>query len=162
MQWLVIFKLVVLLTVANGTPVLAAKLFGKYLNQPLDCGVTFVDGRPVFGDAKTIRGIIFSLMAATITAPALGFAWTCGLIVASVAMSGDLLSSFLKRRLSLPPSSRATGIDQIPECLLPTMAIRSTLGLGAFDVLSVVIIFFLGQVILSRLFFQWNIRNRPY
>ena len=90
MQWLVIFKLVVLLTVANGTPVLAAKLFGKYLNQPLDCGVTFVDGRPVFGDAKTIRGIIFSLMAATITAPALGFAWTCGLIVASVAMSGDL------------------------------------------------------------------------
>ena len=52
----------------------------------------------------------------------LGFAWTCGLVVASVAMSGDLLSSFLKRRLSLPPSSRATGIDQIPECLLPTIA----------------------------------------
>jgi CDP-2,3-bis-(O-geranylgeranyl)-sn-glycerol synthase len=68
----------------------------------------------------------------------------------------------LKRRLNLPPSSRATGIDQIPECLLPTVAIRSTLGLTAFDVLSVVIIFFVGEVLLSRLLFKWYIRNRPY
>ena len=162
MQWLLILKLVILLTVANGTPVIVGKLFGNYFNQPLDGAVKFVDGRPVFGHSKTIRGIILSLVAATVTAPALGFAWTSGLIIASAAMSGDLLSSFLKRRLSLPPSSRATGIDQIPECLLPTLTIRSTLGLGAFDVVSVVIIFFLGQVILSRLFFRWNIRNRPY
>src|ERR1700758_346955 len=108
MQWLVIFKLVVLLTFANGTPVIAGTLFGKHLNQPLDCGVTFVDGRPVFGNAKTMRGIMLSLVATTVTAPALGLAWMCGLIIASVAMSGDLLSSFVKRRLSLPPSSRAT------------------------------------------------------
>jgi CDP-diglyceride synthetase len=147
MQWLLIFKIVVLLTVANETPVIAGKLFG---NQPLDWGVAFVDGRPVFGHSKTIRGIILSLVAATVTAPVLGFAWTCGLIIASGAMSGDLLSSFVKRRLSLPASSRATGIDQIPECLLPTIAIRSTLGLSACDVVSVVIIFFLGQVLLSR------------
>jgi len=162
MQWLLVLKLVLLLTVANGTPVIAGKLFGNYFNRPLDCDVAFVDGRPVFGHSKTMRGIILSLVTATAIAPALGFAWTSGLIIASVAMSGDLLSSFLKRRLSLPPSSRATGIDQIPECLLPTIAIRSTLGLGAFDVVSVVIIFFLGQVLLSRLFFRWNIRNRPY
>jgi hypothetical protein len=162
MQWLLIFKLVVLLTVANGTPVIAGKLFGKYFSQPLDWGVAFIDGRPIFGRSKTIRGIILSLVAATVTAPVLGFAWTSGLIIATVAMSGDLLSSFLKRRLSLAPSSRATGIDQIPECLLPTIAIRLTLGLGVVDIVSVVIIFFLGQVILSRLFFKWNIRNRPY
>jgi len=162
MRWLLIFKLVVLLTVANGLPVIAGKLFGRYFNQPLDGGITCVDGRPVFGHSKTIRGIILSLVAATATAPLLGFAWTCGLVVASVAMSGDLLSSFLKRRLSLPPSSRATGIDQIPECLLPTIAIRSILGLGVFDIVSVVIVFFLGQVLLSRLLFRWNIRNRPY
>jgi hypothetical protein len=75
---------------------------------------------------------------------------------------GDLSSSFLKQRLNLPPSSRATGIDQVPECLLPAIAVRSTLGLTAFDVISVVIIFFAGEVLLSRLLFKWNIRNRPY
>ena len=46
MQWLLILKLVVLLTVANGAPVIATKLFGKFLNQPLDRGASFVDGRP--------------------------------------------------------------------------------------------------------------------
>ena len=162
MQWLLILKLVALLAVANGVPVFAGRLFGAYFNQPLDFEVSFVDGRPVFGRSKTIRGIVLSLVTTTALAPLLGFEWTWGLIVVSVAMISDLSSSFLKRRLSLPPSSRATGIDQIPECLLPTLAIRSTLGLDAFDVVSVVIIFFLGEVILSRLLFRWRIRNRPY
>ena len=101
-------------------------------------------------------------MATTAFAPILGFEWIQGLIIASAAMIGDLSSSFLKRRLDLPPSSRARGIDQIPECLIPAVAIRSTLGLTAIDVLSVVIIFFAGAMLLSRLLFNWNIRNRPY
>ena len=162
MQWLLIVKLVVLLTVANGAPVIATKLFGKFLNQPLDRGASFVDGRPILGPSKTLRGIVLSIVATTAFAPMLGFDWIDGLIVASAAMIGDLSSSFLKRRLNLQPSSRATGIDQIPECLLPTVAIRSTLGLTAFDVLSVVIIFFVGEVLLSRLLFKWDIRKRPY
>lgn len=162
MQWLLIVKLVVLLTVANGAPVIAAKLFGKFLNQALDRNAAFVDGRPIFGPSKTLRGIVLSLAATTAFAPILGFQWTDGLIIASAAMIGDLSSTFLKRRLNLPPSSRATGIDQIPECLLPAVAIRSTLGLTALDVVSVVIIFFVGEVLISRLLFKWNIRNRPY
>jgi hypothetical protein len=101
-------------------------------------------------------------MATAAFAPILGLDWIDGLIIASAAMIGDLSSSFLKRRLNLPPSSRATGIDQVPECLLPAIAIRSTLGLTAFDVISVVFIFFVGEVLLSRLLFKWNIRNRPY
>lgn len=118
--------------------------------------VLFLDAR------KRYAGSYFHFMATTAFAPILGFEWIDGVIIASAAMTGDLSSSFLKRRLNLPPSSRATGIDQIPECLLPTVAIRSTLGLTAFDVLSVVIIFFVGEVLLSRLLFKWYIRNRPY
>ena len=101
-------------------------------------------------------------MATSAFAPILGFDWIDGFIIASAAMVGDLSSSFLKRRLNLPPSSRATGIDQIPECLLPAIAIRSALGLTVFDVISVVIIFFVGELLLSRLLFNWNIRDRPY
>jgi hypothetical protein len=43
MQWLLIFMLGVLLTVANGAPLIATKLFGKFLNQPLDRGAAFID-----------------------------------------------------------------------------------------------------------------------
>ena len=162
MQWLLSLKLVVLLTVANGIPAVAWRVFGEYFNRPLDGGVTFFDRQPIFGHSKTIRGIILPLVAATASAPLLGLEWVSGLCVGGVAMLGDLVSSFLKRRLNMPPSSRSTVIDQIPECLLPTLAIRSTLGLGAFDVIFVVIIFFLGHIMLSQLFFRWNIRNRPY
>jgi hypothetical protein len=105
---------------------------------------------------------VLSLMATTAFAPILGFEWIDGLIIASAAMVGDVSSSFLKRRLNLRPSSRATGIDQIPECLLPAIVVRSTLGLTVFDVISVVTIFFVGEVLLSRLLFKWNVRNRPY
>jgi len=86
MQWLLIFKLVVLLTVANGAPVIATKLFGKFLNQPLDRSAAFIDGRPILGSSKTLRGIVLSLMATTAFAPILGFEWIDGLIVASAAM----------------------------------------------------------------------------
>jgi CDP-2,3-bis-(O-geranylgeranyl)-sn-glycerol synthase len=161
MPRLKIFKLVVLVTIANGAPIVG-KLLGRNLNGPLDRGVVFVDGRPIFGASKTIQGIIVSLLAASATAPLLGFAWTYGLVIASAAMAGDLLSSFSKRRLRLPSSSRATGLDQIPEVLLPAVAIRSRLGLSAFDVVAVVILFFLGQTLLSRVLFRLNIRKHPY
>ena len=65
MQWLLIFKLLVLLTVANGAPVIATKLFGKFLNQQLDRGAVFIDGRPILGRSKTVRGIVLSIMATT-------------------------------------------------------------------------------------------------
>jgi hypothetical protein len=159
MQWLLILKLLFLLAVANSSPVIARKLLGKSLNQPLDCGVAFLDGRPLFGRSKTIRGIVISLIATSAFAPVIGFDWISGLTVASVAMVGDLSSSFLKRRFDLSPSSRAIGIDQVPESLFPTVAVRSILGLSPFDIILVVIIFFLGEILFSRLLFKWNIRN---
>ena len=49
MQWLLSLKLVVLLTVANGIPAVAWRVFGEYFNRPLDGGVAFFDRQPIFG-----------------------------------------------------------------------------------------------------------------
>ena len=88
--------------------------------------------------------------------------WKIGLVVASMAMAGDLLSSFLKRKLRFQPSSRATGLDQIPESLFPALACRSMLDLSAIDTAAVVVIFFVGEIVLSRLLFKWHVRDRPF
>ena len=162
MQLTLILQLLVLLTLANGSPVIAKKLLGKFLNQPLDRGTAFFDGQPLFGSSKTVRGIILSILTTTGFAPVIGLEWKIGFTVATMAMVGDLFSSFVKRRLRLAPSSRATGLDQIPECLFPALACRSVLDLTLIDIVSVVAIFFVGEMMLSRLLFKWHVRERPF
>ena len=162
MQLHLILKFVLLLAIANGTPVLAEKLLGRFLSYPLDAGKTFIDGRPLFGSSKTIRGIVVAVLATSACAPVLGVAWTIGFLVGLAAMAGDLLSSFIKRRIGRPPSSRALGLDQIPESLLPALACKSLLALTVADVVLVVALFSIGELILSRLLFKMHIRKEPY
>jgi hypothetical protein len=89
MQPVLILKLLILIAVANGTPVLAKKLFGEFLAQPLDGGATFFDGRPIFGPSKTIRGLVLSVLATLLFAMLLGFTWQLGFVVAVAVMAGD-------------------------------------------------------------------------
>jgi hypothetical protein len=162
MQLLPILKLLVLLALANGAPIAAKKIFGSRFSFSLDAGWKFLDGRPFFGPSKTIRGILASIFVTTASAPLIGLDLTTGATAASAAMAGDLFSSFVKRRLNFPPSSRALGLDQIPESLLPMLACRDALSLTAADIALGVAIFFVGELILSRLLFHLHLRDRPY
>jgi len=77
-------------------------------------------------------------------------------------MTGDLTSSFIKRRIGVAPSSTALGLDQIPEALLPALVCKNVLALTVVDVISIVALFFIGEVILARLLFKLHIRDEPY
>lgn len=162
MHPLAILQITSLLAVANGTPVVAKKLLGDRFARPLDGSLAFVDGRPLFGASKTVRGVLLAVIVTTACAPLLGLEVKTGALAAAIAMAGDLFSSFVKRRLDLRPSSRAVGLDQVPESLFPALACRSALSLTALDIVLVVAIFFAGEVLLSRLLFKWHIRDRPY
>jgi CDP-archaeol synthase len=162
MQPFPILQAMVLLTLANGTPVIAKKIFGRCFALPLDAGVTFFDRRPLFGPSKTIRGIVFAVLVTTAGAPLIGLDWSVGAIAAAAAMAGDLCSSFIKRRLNFPPSSRALGLDQVPESLLPLLACRAALSLTAVDIALGVGIFFIGELILSRILYRAHLRDEPY
>ncbi|MGE5271519.1 MAG: CDP-archaeol synthase [Thiohalocapsa sp.] len=155
-------QLLLLLGVANGAPVVAKKLFGRVGMWPLDGGARFADGRPVLGPSKTWRGVLASLAATSAAAPLVGLSPGIGAVVGATAMAGDLLSSFLKRRLGRVSSSRATGLDQIPEALFPLLACRAALALSAADIAAGVVLFFVGEVVLSRLFYRLGLRDRPY
>ena len=85
-----------------------------------------------------------------------------GALVAGAAIAGDLFSSFMKRRLGLPPSSMAIGLDQIPESLLPLLASRVVLPVGWLDIVVGVIIFFGAELVLSRILFKLRLRDKPY
>jgi len=157
-----ILQALILLTLANGTPVVAKKVFGQSFALPLDAGLTFFDGRPLFGPSKTIRGIVFSVLVTALGAPLIGLDWSVGAIAAAAAMAGDLCSSFVKRRLNFPPSSQALGLDQLPESLLPLLACRAALSLTAVDIALGVGLFFVGELILSWILYRAHLRDEPY
>ena len=162
MHPLVIAKLLSLLVLANGTPVIARDILGRRFSGPLDRGVRFLDRQPLFGPSKTVRGILLSVAATSLCAPLLGLHWGIGFRVGSAAVAGDLFSSFLKRRFRLPSGARATGLDQLPESVLPLLACWEALSLTAVDIAVTAGIFFLGEIILSPLLFKVHLRDRPY
>jgi hypothetical protein len=155
-------QLLGLLALANGAPLIAKRLFGSALAFPLDSGMTLDDGQPLFGHSKTIRGIALSIAVTTLGAPWTGLPSTAGLLVSAIAMIGDLLSSFAKRRMKLVPGSMALALDQIPESLLPATAARWVLPVSVLDIVAVTGLFFVGELVASRALFALNIRDRPY
>ena len=77
-------------------------------------------------------------------------------------MAGDLFSSFIKRRLGLQPSSKVVGLDQIPESLFPLLVCRQALSLTVLDIGFGTAIFFIGEMVLSRVLFRLHVRDRRY
>jgi CDP-diglyceride synthetase len=157
-----ILQLTVLLAVANGTPVVAKRIFGDRFSYPIDAGLALKDGRRLFGPSKTVRGVLFSVVVTSIASALIGLGPAMGALISVTAMIGDLISSFIKRRLNFPTSSRATGLDQVPESLLPLLASRYFVPLGALDIAATVAIFVIGEIVLSPLLHSAHIRDEPY
>lgn len=166
------FTLLLLLIIANGSPILARNLLHDRWQQPVDAGLCFVDGRPLLGPAKTWRGIVAACLLTGIAATLLGLPLVTGLLVALAAMLGDLLSSFIKRRLGLVSSSMALGLDQVPESLLPLLLIKfygsqllpavQPAAISWMQVGQIIVMFFVAELLLSRILYYLHIRNRPY
>lgn len=162
MQPLLLFPLLVLIVVANAIPVFAKKLFGPRTAWPLDGGIMLSDGQPLLGASKTLRGVALSVLLTPVVAMVVGLSWQVGLVVAISAMAGDLVSSFLKRRMALRPSSQAIGLDQIPESLFPLLAARWLLPVTIVEALVGTALFLAGSLVVSRLLFKLNLRDKPY
>lgn len=159
--WLGI-RLLLLLGVANSAPIGATRLFGARWAVPLDGGLRFIDGRPLLGRSKTVRGLAVSVAACALCAPLLGFPVAAGALIGAAAMAGDALSSFIKRRLAIEPSGQAFGLDQIPEALLPLLAVQGMLALSALEVAAITTAFLLLEIPLARLSYRLGLRERPY
>ena len=160
-MWLSI-QLLLLITAANGAPLLLKKLLGPLFDYPLDFNRPFFDGYPLFGKAKTYRGIAAALIVTPILSTVLGLTPMLGFTIALAAMFGDLCSSFIKRRLRLQASDKMTGLDQIPESLFPLLACKSSMGLSWSHLLLMEIVFVIGAILLSKLLFSWHLRDKPY
>ncbi|MGB5678634.1 MAG: CDP-archaeol synthase, partial [Gammaproteobacteria bacterium] len=78
---MLILKLLILVTVANGTPVIIKKLLGQHLELALDGGLNFFDGRRLFGPSKTVRGVVSAILATTLCAMLMELEWYIGTVI---------------------------------------------------------------------------------
>ncbi len=154
---------ILLLVLVNGSPVVLARLLGTRAHRlPLDGGRRLADGRPLFGSHKTVPGLAAALVTGALAAPLLGISWTWGLGAATAAMGGDLLSSFIKRRLGLGSGAMALGLDQLPESLFGLLVLSRPLALGAAEIAAGALAFLVLELVLSRIGYWLGLRDRPH
>jgi len=160
LSWIAVVKGLVLLLAANGAPVLAG-LVDASTAKPIDGGFRLGDGRPLFGAAKTWRGLFAALAATTLIAYCLGYGMATGVWFAVGAMAGDLLASFCKRRLGREEGSHFRGLDTPLESLLPLVLVKSQLGIGWLEIAFLVGVFYLIESWSSPLLYKWHLRKQP-
>jgi predicted MPP superfamily phosphohydrolase len=150
------FKILLLLLVTNSAPLLAARLFPKMFCVPLDQGRRLTDGNPVLGDNKTVCGLLGGIAAAGALSLLISFPLAAGLLIAVVSLLGDLLTSFIKRRLGFAGGEEVYLLDHLLEGGLPLLLCKSLFSLSGSLSLALLMLFLvcglLGTVVVDRIF----------
>lgn len=157
-----LLPLLLLIIIANGAPILIRWLLNNSFSLAVDFGQKLPDNRRLFGSSKTWRGIFAALVATTIAAWLLGHSPETGLQIAFYAIIGDLGSSFIKRRLSMKPSSMAPLLDQVPESLLPAYMLKQEFNLDISSLTLLILIFIIIELLLSHMLYRYGVRKQPY
>jgi len=152
-------RIVLFLLWVNGLPPLAAILLDRRFALPVDGNRLFFDGQPIFGRNKTIRGVIAGTTGGAILAPLLGVSWWIGMTAGLLAMIGDLLSSFLKRRVGADSGKSVPLLDQLFESLLPLIFLNRYLSFTLSRTIAILALFTLLVYLSSRLWL--HITERP-
>ena len=150
-------ELLLLIVIANAAPVITSFIIPK--QKPIDFGIKLQDQQALFGQSKTWSGLISSLILTSLFAYALNYDFLIGLIISCLAMLGDLLSSFIKRRLKKQSSEACILLDQIPESVFPALAMMSIYSLSLIQVIAIVVSFIIIELILSSALLRYRRKN---
>ncbi|HAJ91549.1 MAG TPA: CDP-archaeol synthase [Gammaproteobacteria bacterium] len=151
MRFWLVQQLVLLLVITNATPVIISLLAGRHWNRPLDGNRLFRDQRPLLGPSKTVRGVLGAVLVTALIAPLFSLSAIEGASFALLAMTGDLCSSFIKRRLGIASSRSVPFLDQVPETVIPLWGMQSVLGASINEMLLAAALFIVIDLLLSTL-----------
>lgn len=151
-----------LLMAANIPPLVAARVLGPRWARPVDGGSKAPDGRRLLGDAKTWRGCAVSLIGTMAVGCCMNVAPAVAMRFGLLSMGGDIVASFLKRRIGIAVHGRSPVLDQLPEAILPFVFLRRQLATRRRDVIEAIFVFTVLEEPLSRVLFRLGLRDRPF
>ncbi len=148
---------------ANATPVFIKK------GKPIDGGRMFIDGKRLLGDGKTYEGFFvgfyFGLVVISSYIILTGYPsyilW--GTLSVIGALLGDMLGSFIKRRLNIPRGGKAFLLDQLD------FFFGATIGLyvggmtpGPYIILCGLLIVLILHVLTNRIAYILGLKDVPW
>ncbi len=153
--------------IANATPVVIGKVIRG--THPIDMNLKLKDGRPLFGRGKTWEGFLFGLMIGALF----------GLVVKLVlihypisllsfyvplgALLGDILGSFIKRRLGIKRGDPLPLLDQLDFYIGSTISIIAYGKIPSLtSILLMGIIIYLLHRYTNLLAFKIGLKNVPW
>ncbi len=151
-------KMVYFLTpmyVANGFALLTGG------GVPLDMNKTFFDGRRILGDGKTFRGtvlgVVFGFFSGFLLKEPIE-----GIILSIGAVFGDIVGSFIKRRLGIKRGEMAPLLDQLDFYLMGSFlySLKFNLQLNVF--LTGLVATPIAHLIGNLIAFITKAKDRPY
>lgn len=167
--------------IANAVPVIVSKIpvLKKY-NYPMDFNKTY-KGIRIFGDHKTIRGLISGIIAAILIFLLQQYLYTSNesleailywdytsinpiifaLLSALGALLGDAIKSFFKRRTNIKPGEPWFPFDQIDFIIGGCIFLSPYLYDKPSQYISILIVYFLMHLISTFLGFLLKLKNTP-
>jgi len=121
-DWLSALYIIAPIYCTNGAPV----IFGG--GAAVDFGRTMPDGERIFGDHKTIRGLLSGLVVGVIVGIFESFfsgsnMTAIAALASAGALIGDLSGAFVKRRMHIKPGQPLPGVDQLDFVLGAVLAV---------------------------------------
>ena len=163
-MWISI-KLLVLLWLINLTPPMIAHYLKDKWDTPLDKGRLFRDGNPLLGSHKTLRGFLGGMITGVLVGLLFGFPFGVAFLAGTLSMTGDLVSSFIKRRFNKPSGSLVPGLDQLFEGAFPFAVLAPYCALSGRHVFFLILAFgigaFAGSLFINKVLLTPPFENYP-
>ncbi len=161
---------------ANMAPVIVKRM--GLLGFPIDYGKK-ISGKPVLGENKTFRGLVFGIIFAVLIAyfqfllhraeffRDISFLdyqrWLLfGFLMGLGALTGDLAKSFFKRRLGIKPGARFIPFDQTDFVVGALVFIIPIFGFKLGIFIASLLLSFVLHIIVNHLAFYLKIRNERW
>lgn len=168
--------------IANMMPIFAARWpIIKHWEFPMDFGLSF-RGKRVFGEHKTVRGLIIGIIFATLTlwlqqlaARHVGWVadWTdhidyttlpvlaLGPVFALGALLGDAIESFFKRQINIPPGEGWFPFDQIDYIVGGAIATMPFVTLSIPQYLLLILLWFITHIVSTVIGYLIGVKDKP-
>jgi len=161
---------------ANMAPVIVKKI--DFLKIPIDFNKT-MNNKPIFGKKKTFRGLVFGVLFAIVIAYLqfllykknifVGISivdysnWLLiGFLMGFGAIFGDLIESFVKRRLEYEPGKPFVPFDQTDFVIGALIFVYPIANLGLNKILIILLLSFVLHIAVNHFAFYTKIREEKW